>query len=887
MDSKKFIEFKRKVDVKKAELREKAESESKVERTKRLIRKTRQRVREVKEKAEHDTRNKNKQPNEDMRSNRPGGPVLPDDSRTPIPETHGWSKDDVLPYTKEIVDVRGNIEQLGDIYKNLEDEQLYAIEGRHGYFTGSQIKEMIDPILIELSASESTYVTEQEKYKNLPNYWKWRRTETGYEYYVNPKLKEKYDEKVLSEQPLPTQIFRRGTQLFWTGAGLIFKTIEAGQNIFKTGAETVFNLGGDISRGEKPSLSTKEFIDIYKPAISMQKEYENTKRWEQQLYETGQRKDWMGATFQLATSPTAVSVYTYGAISVGSSVVSKYVAPKVVPKVKSYFEFSKNWLKENVGSRIPSSITSYPEKFTDIKFAKYSWRQISNRSFYVSQQIDIRGDILLSGRPAYGKLQISYYQRAFTSLETRLYAPIYGTPSKYTSWVEQQAIRNLKTIKLDLLKTPSPVAPEIQTKTFIYTETPGKGITFESYVKGKDIYASGTIKPQGELVKIEGEVYWKLSPENVFYQRSPFSSVSQSKYIGDIGDYSVARVQGLSVPMEEVRVTLYGHWRTEIGTGIYQPRWTPTSSSGATIWKKYYAGDTFVGKTGTLESIDFDITTGMSHGTFTRDNIIGRYTDIFTIRSHPESQIKNMYKPGVGDLGFNYQSVSKEISKPLVMPGGIGVHMKTESLKDLLRVFPKMGGKTSLTESFLEQSSVSWVGTTPVIISTSMKKLFFESSLMMSTISLSSLKRGNFLKQNLRQREIQIVIPKTSQTNIMGLKNIQALTTVSLTETAKVNIVDLKTVSIPKFDIPIPPKGGETIPIETVIVENVIPFEEVPPVPVPFIYPKSGLGGGGRGGFDWYWYDERKRFRMVKTFDPFDFMFGKTKKSKKKKRRKK
>lgn len=819
-----------------------------------------------------------------------GGPTLPEDyggmtGDTNIPADIMLNKGKTEPFALEKWQVEQRQKEVMDIRSELEDNQMYSIidpeTGNIRNLYGYQIsKQYLDPMTQNLSDMETSYVMAQTRFKNLPSYWKSRKTDEGYEYYIDTKLKQSYDEKIFQNQPLPVQAFRKGTEYFWTGAGLVWKGLEFAFNPYSHLKE------GSLEKFQSGKISAGEFKKInldYSLGDMWGKEFKKSSKWEQGLFDYGQAKDWKGATLHLATSPTALSVYTYGAFSVGSAAVSKYVAPKLIPKIKSYTGFSKDWLGKNIYSKIPQTVKDFPTKFSDIKLAKEMWKGYKGfgEPTYISSSQRSWVDFL--GKQPFGKKEISYYTSPYSALETKMYAPIYGTASKYTAWQETQALRDLNRMRLDVIKYakehPQPL--HIETATTIFTDAPGGKIIMEQWTKDKLVYSTATIKP-GPLTKIEGKTSWKLNPTDVFFQDTKkFVQYTQSEHLGEVGEFSKMFTKGYSYPMKEIQHPLYGYHKKLIGTGTYAPAYDPMKTMGVSLYKTQYAGEkVIVG--GFFKDLEHNITTGSSHGTWVSKDKWGTYTDFFKITTHPDSKYKNLYKPGVGDLGFNVDDVIQKVTDQLYLPGGIGVSAtRTKSMMDMIRVFPKMTYKSNVMDDFVEQSSSQWMGVAPSIFTKTTPKIFMKASLFSGSINLSKFNIKSLLANEMKQEplQIQMVMPKMTQANLLGSKSISILAGKQLTS-GTLTINPFSTVPVTK-PIPSFPQtiggGGSSSKIKTRDYDYTI---QPPPPPVPILFPKLGLDGyGGRGWNDSIW-DEKYRFRKAQVYNPLKSMFSKPKKKK-------
>jgi len=300
-------------------------------------------------------------------------------------------------------------------------------------------------------------------------------------------------------------------------------------------------------------------------------------------------------------------------------------------------------------------------------------------------------------------------QRLPSPYEIKTYKPTYGVPSRYALFAETLAMQKQMQFKLGLMKD---IHIKTETKIVVHPERPWEA-AFKTQRIGRDIFSKGKITLKGETAEIIGKTYWKLSPENIFYQKTPFKSVVSSKYIGDVGGYTVSKTAGASVPYSEIKAQLYGYTFKDARTGVYQPIMKkPTLFKGTTIQKDIFAGESFITEKGFLEQYKMDISLARSRGVFRGKIVSGTFEDIVKIYK-PKLKAKVDYSGGVAKFDVVKPST---ILDELRLPGGISAPVQTTI--ELYHPFQKMYTKPltfAEIEAFDVGVSVSlyWKGVAP------------------------------------------------------------------------------------------------------------------------------------------------------------------------------
>jgi len=475
--------------------------------------------------------------------------------------------------------------------------------------------------------------------------------------------------------------------------------------------------------------------------------------------------------------------------------------------------------------------------------------------------------------------QMAEYPIGYRGIMGKKSIPWYGERglSGYEKYQDVLAEQKILSAKLEGLKN-----------IFIKTETVGirnpenpNELFFISIVKGQDVFTMGKAIQQKtseglSLTDVEGKLYYKIRPENVFYQEKPISGISAAKYIGEKEGYMFFKYLGLSMKGEEVRLPILDEKGEWISEKVFYDRNQLILSKGESISK--ILGEKIINEKGFLEQRKSDIDLVFSEGKFKGELIGGEYIDRAKIYT-PKIEGKEYYGEG---MGFDTGGLIDLTTKEMMLPGGIGA-TRASLFEDLTNikgsVFDVMETKGKL--SFEEEVYYSpyWTGVKPdiskgITLMVTPKQVISitpSGNIMINKvepISETSNVNLSILKIDQATGIISVIKPAiinlTSNINLQRQEMLQKTgqTTINITDQQQKQLQQQITMQITKqVQLQIPQLASIISPmIETVMpfIPEFTPYEEIPTeekitITGEGVVPPSGTEMGevrNIGGFD-------------------------------------
>lgn len=316
---------------------------------------------------------------------------------------------------------------------------------------------------------------------------------------------------------------------------------------------------------------------------------------------------------------------------------------------------------------------------------------------------------------------------------------------------------------------------EIKTDTIAWRmpDDPNK-IVFISMVKDQDIFAIGKVKGVSEgkgltrSVIEEGNLYYKLGKENLWYQRKPITGESWNRFLGEKGKYQVYESLGWSQKGKEVTLPILdkaGRWVSEKTFYDINEFYL---SRGRSFSRLLYEGEKTITEKGFLAERKTDVELIGTTGEFKGRIISGRYIDEAKIFS-PKLKGKESYRD---TMGFDLSGIKETILDTLFLPGGIGA-MREGMFGDMtrLRSIPFDVGMTQKGKSvFIDETvyySPYWAAVRPGL---AVEKV---SIIGQKPVSVTGLKIAPAIKTDQKIGEIMISALANISMQISAQVNIQ------------------------------------------------------------------------------------------------------------------
>lgn len=547
------------------------------------------------------------------------------------------------------------------------------------------------------------------------------------------------------------------------------------------------------------------------------------------------------------------------------NVYSEYT-PKTLKNISGFktkyadIRMAKSILKQpNISQAVMSyqGKTSYQRLVSGFTKAKnvlmepsssYYMRQYNPRYFDTKF---LSGDV---GRAPYGASKDFFYSTNIRDYPLAAWGSSYVTP-KLEAWIDMVANRKVMSGKIIRY---SPL--ESETKVIINPENPFESI-FISRAIGKDVFSIGKITAKNKMVIASGKTYWKLSPDNVFYQEKPFMSISKSSFIDSKGNVDMFKTTGL---------------------GFGKSSSDRSLSFGLTSSRSFFEGEKFI-RNGFFEQYPMDITIAKSIGLYTaKSGIRGSIRDTSAIFT-PKLKGKEYY----GETGgFDYSNIVSSGKYDLVMPGGTSGY--TSQRMSLPRLLPAMDtyARTSVRGIDLASMEENLLGSSYWQTSTSKQSLFTLSSgldtksmLGNMVFTLPKIKIGSLSRSGLKTSTLSLSATKQLNMMITGTKTLNTQLSSSITKNVSVSMTKQRTVNVGAlalFNVSVPSYrpvniGWGVSSSSYKYIEKPVP----PKIPVLFGSKDIGFGTGKRKKKGYDIFGKGYRYRKLKAPSLNDILGGK------------